>query len=185
MGMRTLTHTEPPSYQVMRQMECQILIAGLGNLLLRDDGVGVHAVRALRSQVRPTVVVAEIGTAILRALHLLEEADKILVIDAMQAGGPPGTIYTGRVEDLEDASASVSMHQLGLTSAFRFLDHHRNPEILVIGVEPECIEYSMDLSPTVAAALPRVVAEARAVITRWTKIPRRRAQDPVSLQTAT
>ena len=76
----------------------RILIAGLGNCLLRDDGIGVHAIRSLQQNPPPGVVVAEVGTAVLDALHLLEWAEKILAIDAMQAGGNPGTLYAFGVD---------------------------------------------------------------------------------------
>lgn len=179
----------PPSDQpAAESSQSRILIAGIGNLLLRDDGVGVHAVRALRSQVPPGVVVAEIGTAILHSLHLLETAEKILVIDAMQAGGAPGTIYAGRVEDLEETPAAVSMHQIGLTSAFRFLQNHRQPKIVVLGVEPERIEYGMELTPAVAAVLPRVVAEANTMAARWASLTESAPNQPhlgVTLASAT
>ncbi len=71
----------------------RILVAGFGNLLLKDDGVGVHAIRALRQDPLPGVIAVEVGTAVLDALHLFEWAERILAIDAMQAAGPAGTIY--------------------------------------------------------------------------------------------
>lgn len=183
-----VAQAHPPSGQPAAESQSRILIAGIGNLLLRDDGVGVHAVRALRSQVPAGVAVAEIGTAILHSLHLLETAEKILVIDAMQAGGAPGTIYAGRVEDLEETPAAVSMHQLGLTSAFRFLPNHRRPKIVVLGVEPEQMAYGMELTPAVAAALPRVVDEAKTMIARWAALTESAPSQPhlgVTLASAT
>jgi hydrogenase maturation protease len=139
----------------------QILIAGLGNVLLRDDGVGVHAVRALQKIALPgNVIVAEIGTAVLRALHLIEAAQKIIAIDAMHGGGAPGDIYVSRIEDIDTDSAPLSLHQLSLVGAFRLLPDGRRPEITVLGIEPETIDYGMDLTPSVAAAIPSVVAHA-------------------------
>ena len=85
----------------------RILIAGLGNLLLSDDGIGVHAVRLL-NEVRilnqellcdESILAAEIGTSPLRALHLFEQADWILAVDAIQGGKAPGTIYHWKVQD--------------------------------------------------------------------------------------
>ena len=72
----------------------RVLIAGLGNLLLRDDGVGVHAVRSMGNDLPPGVLAVEVGTAVLDALHLFEEAEMVIAIDAMKAGGAPGTIYS-------------------------------------------------------------------------------------------
>ena len=145
----------------------RILVAGLGNLLLKDDGVGVHAVRALQRGVPRGVLAVEVGTAILDALHLVEWADRILAIDAMQAGGDPGTVYRFGVEDVAEAATKASLHEVGLLAAVRFLTDGHRPEIAVLGVEPETIEAGLDLSPSVQAALPGLVAAARDIVTRW------------------
>jgi hydrogenase maturation protease len=144
----------------------RILVAGLGNLLLSDDGVGVHAVRELQKEVPRGVVAAEVGTAVLSALDLFEAADRILAIDAMQAGGPPGRICACRLDDLENPAVKPSLHDFSLRSAFDFLPGHR-PEVIVLGVEPAVIDYGLALSPEVRAALPRVLEEARAILKNW------------------
>ncbi len=144
----------------------RLLIAGLGNLLLRDDGVGVHAVRELQKVVPRRVRTVEVGTAVLDALHLFERADRILAIDAMEAGGPPGTLYRLEGGDVEEGGLQASLHQMGLLAVLRFLGRHR-PVITVLGVQPELIDYGMDLSPSVQAALPRLVAAAKEIVTGW------------------
>ncbi len=149
-----------------RSASSRILIAGLGNLLLSDDGVGVHAVRALEKRVPRGVLAADIGTAVLDALHLFEQADHVLAIDAMQAGGAPGEVYVFGIDDIENPPLKPSLHDFGLRSAFDFLPGHR-PEVVVIGVEPEVIDYGMMLSPAVERALPRVLREARGIVSRW------------------
>jgi hydrogenase maturation protease len=67
---------------------------GIGNLLMGDDGLRVHAARALTQVELPeTVAVLDVGTAFLDILPELEDAERIIVMDAMQAHGEPGTIY--------------------------------------------------------------------------------------------
>jgi len=134
---------------------------------LRDDGVGVHAVRALQQEVPRGVRAVEVGTAVLDALHLLEWADRVLAIDAMQAGGNPGTIYRFGVEDIADAAGKASLHEVDLLAALRFLTCSHRPEIAVLGVEPETIDTGLALSASVQAALPRLVAAASDIVTRW------------------
>lgn len=141
-----------------------ILIAGLGNLLLRDDGVGVHAVRRLQSDPPPGALVVEVGCAILDALHLFEWADRVLAIDAMAAGGAPGTIYRFGPRDVADAGCRTSLHEMGLIGGLHLIPRETWPEISILGVEPAVIEYGLELSPAVEAALPRLIAEARAVV---------------------
>ncbi len=145
----------------------KILVAGLGNLLLRDDGVGVHAVRGFGKNTPEGVAVVEVGTAVLDALHLFEWADYILAIDAMKAGGQAGTIYSFQVSDVEDCGPKASMHELNLLAALRFLARGRKPSVLILGVEPEIIEFGHELSPKVGAVLPGVIHSAREIIKYW------------------
>ena len=151
----------------MKSRKPRILIAGLGNLLLQDDGVGVHAVLELQKSPPTGAVVAEVGTAVLSALHLLEWADKILAIDAMQAGGAPGTIYAFGTDDVDRGGIQASLHELNLLAALGFLENKARPEIVIFGVEPEKIDYGLELTPAVAAALPELTAAAREQVRRW------------------
>ena len=145
----------------------RILIAGLGNLLLQDDGVGVHAVRELKKAPPPGVLVAEVGTWVLDGLHLYEWADKVLILDAFQTGGPPGTLYACRDADVAENGISASMHELSLLGALRFIPAEKRPEIHVLGMEPETIGFGLSLSPAVQAALPRFLQAARETVERW------------------
>ena len=133
---------------------------GLGNVLLQDDGVGVHAVRALRKVLPSRILAVEVGTAVLDALHLFEWADRIIGIDAMQAGGAPGTIYSFGVDDVDDRGVKASLHEMGLIASLRFMKGPR-PPIFMLAVEPETMECGLELSASVQAALPRLVAEAK------------------------
>jgi hydrogenase maturation protease len=138
------------------------LVVGLGNVLLKDDGVGVHAVRELHKVLPPRIVTVEAGTAVLDALHLFEWADRIIGIDAMQAGGAPGTIYSFGVDEVEDPGVKASLHEMGLIACLRFLQGRR-PAVSILAVEPETIDFGMELSAPVAGALPELVRAARAM----------------------
>ena len=154
--------------------ENHLLVAGLGNELLMDDGVGVHAVRLLQQDARfssdPNLVIVEVGVAVLDALHLFAWADHILAIDAMKAGHAPGSMYQVRDTDVAQDDLASGLHQLSVIGALRMLPGHRAPgacgmpRMTVLGVEPERIDYGMELSPTVASVLPRLVEETRRVI---------------------
>ena len=87
------------------------LVLGIGNLLLGDEGLGVHASRSLIEQgVPPGARVVEVGTSILNVVPLLEEAKRIVVMDAMQAGGRPGSIYRVPLESCGNTPNISSMH---------------------------------------------------------------------------
>jgi hydrogenase maturation protease len=149
-----------------------VMIAGLGNVLLKDDGVGVHAVRSLRKTPSPGVLAVEVGTAIFDALHLFTWADRVLAIDAMQAGGPPGTIYACRANDIEEGGRKTSLHEMSVFAALQFLPHRdSNLNIWVLGVEPETIDYGLELSPRLQSALPQLLQIATRIASSWRLSP--------------
>lgn len=147
-----------------------ILVAGLGNLLLRDDGIGVHAVRRFQESDSNGYQVVDVGCAVLDALHLFEWAEKILLIDAMKAGGPPGTVYKVKaIEDLEGGAVPLSLHDLSVVQALKMIHKDHHPEITILGVEPEIIDYGLDLSTAVEASLPLVLQTGQEIVWDWMK----------------
>ena len=147
----------------------RILIAGLGNEILMDDGVGIHAVRALRDNLTKGVRAVEVGTSVLDALHLFEWADNVLAIDAVEAGRDTGTIYRFDVGDAEQTPVQASLHELSLVAALRFLPESARPQVTILGVEPETIDYGLELSPKVQASLAGLVRAARDIVAEWTE----------------
>jgi len=144
-----------------------ILIAGVGNYLLCDEGVGVHAARELLKVPPAHPLIAEVGTAILDALHLIEWADCILIIDAMEAGGRPGSIYTCTLGDLEVPPSHFSLHQLGIINALSFVRRDRPPKVFIIGIEPQIIGYGTALSETLQESLSKVLRIVFTKIDEW------------------
>jgi hydrogenase maturation protease len=146
------------------------LILGLGNCLLSDDGVGVHVARLLEAEPPPNTAVVAAETDFLSMLPFLERCAKTLVLDAMDAGQPPGTLYYCRSADLAEAGPKHSLHGLGLREALEFLEAEQRPEIHILGVQPGRIELGLDLSPQVASALPQIVREARRIIAEFRRL---------------
>lgn len=143
----------------------KVLVLGIGNLLLCDEGVGVHAAQSLMlSQVPEGVVVLDIGTAILDAIEELEDADFVIVIDAVKAGGTPGTVYRVPFSDMVRSESIASMHGFDLSRVLALAGRKTMPEVLVIGVEPGVIDWSMDLSPAVSRVFPAVIEQVRVEI---------------------
>ena len=146
------------------------LILGLGNCLLSDDGVGVYVARLLQAEPPPDTAVLAAETDFLSALPFLERCARTLVIDAMDAGQPPGTLYYCRGEDLAGAGHKHSLHGLGLVEALEFLEGGHRPEVHILGVQPGRIELVLDLSPPVASALPQIVQAARGIIAEFGRL---------------
>lgn len=143
------------------------LILGIGNSLLSDDGVGIHAVNFLRKEPpRNTILVAP-GTDFLSAAPFLERCTKALVIDAMDTGQPPGSLHYCSSRDLVEIHQIHSLHELGLLAVLEFLDGKSRPEVHILGVQPGRIELGLQLSPPVASALPQVVRAARRIIAEF------------------
>jgi hydrogenase maturation protease len=152
----------------MPKKKSNILIAGLGNVLLRDDGVGVHAIRQLqRHSIRGTTAV-EVGCAIFDVLPLLDSADKILLIDAMKAQGSPGTIYTCGLRDLELSPTKGSLHGLSLLNALQTFVRPSPRVVRLVGIEPSIIDYGIVLSESVQASLSQVRLVVKEIVEEWT-----------------
>lgn len=143
------------------------LILGIGNCLLSDDGIGVHAARLLQADPPAATTVLAVETDFLSALPFLEQCTKALVIDAMDAGQAPGTLYHCRAQDLAQTGPGHSLHSLGLLEVLEFLDEDHRPEVHILGVQPGRIELALDLSPEVASTLPQVVQAAHRIIAEF------------------
>jgi hydrogenase maturation protease len=146
----------------------RILIAGMGNILLRDDGVGVHAVKRFPPAVGREYRAVEVGCAVFDALHLFDWAERILLIDAMQAGRPPGTVY--RVDSLKDmdmGTMPASLHEFSVIQALEMVHRDPMPAISIIGIEPEIIDYGLELSDVVEASLPLVWETGQEIVRKW------------------
>jgi hydrogenase maturation protease len=147
----------------------RILIAGMGNILLRDDGVGVHAVKKFPTARGREYRTIEVGCAVFDALHLFDWAEKILLIDAMQAGSPPGTVYqVASLKDMDRPTNPTSLHEFTVIQALEMIQKDPGPTVTIIGIEPEVIDYGLELSEAVAASLPLVWEAAQQIVREWT-----------------
>ena len=134
------------------------LILGLGNELLGDEGVGVHAVRLLQQETLPEgTMIVEVGTAILDALPMLENAGRVIVLDAMKDGNPPGTVYKIPLDECSGSACIASMHGFDIFRVMALAGHSTLPPSMVFGMEPEELGWSMRLSATVTEALPYLI----------------------------
>ncbi len=149
-------------------MSEKIVIMGVGNWLLTDDGVGVHAAQALALDPPPGSVVVDAGTDALSALPFFEQAERMLIIDAVRAGGLPGTIRRFTENELAQQQSLTTVHAVNLlVSRYLMAPGAAWPAILVLGVEPDVLDYGMELSPAVAAALPTVTRLSREIVESW------------------
>jgi len=139
-----------------------VVVLGVGNLLRQDEGVGVHAVRAL--SVGPCAERAALvdgGTAVFEALSQWRDIDKLVVIDALKAGREPGSIARVSLREVADRTApALSLHEHGLLDQLALLRQAglKIGEIVIYGVEPGETGWGTELSEAVAACLPLLEA---------------------------
>lgn len=140
-----------------------LLVLGLGNVLLEDDGVGSAAVAQLleRFDAPAGVRVLDGGTLGLSLLPYFDEADSVVLVDAVRADGSPGTLVRLDGDDVGPAVATrLSPHQVGvadLLDGARWLDRYPR-QVVLLGIVPHSIELGLGLSPAVRASLPDLVA---------------------------
>jgi hydrogenase maturation protease len=148
------------------------LILGLGNILLGDEGVGVRVVERLLDLYHfpEGTQVLDGGTLALDLLPYVEDADRMVVIDAVDMRAEPGTVV--RITDDEVPtflSVKISPHQMGLAdilSAAR-LRGLSPSELVLWGVQPEVMDTTLELSPPVAAQVDVLVDGVLADLSQW------------------
>jgi len=152
------------------------LILGLGNPLVGDDSVGLRVIEKLKPLLanRPDVEVSEDYWGGLRLMERMIGFDRAIIIDAMQSGGPPGTVR-GLAPDAISTQRSASAHDVNLPTALEFgrragASLPMNEDILLVGIEAEDIlTFSERCTPAVEAAIPTAVEMVIAAINRQTK----------------
>jgi hydrogenase maturation protease len=150
--------------QSIRDQYNHILILGVGNLIMSDEGIGVHvANRMLEMELPPNVHVVEGGTDGFGLMNVIQEADRMILIDAVKGGGEPGSIYRFDIEDCP-ADANIfktSVHQISILEVITLSGLiGSTPKTTIIGVEPKSLEMGMELSPEIEAKIPRVIRMA-------------------------
>lgn len=145
-----------------------LAVVGMGNLLLSDDGVGVHVLHKLQEQPDERVELIDAGTAVIHAADCLRGFSRVVVIDAFKGGQKPGTVYLVPGGDVMENDYSLSVHSLGLKTALKFLASGEEAiEWTLVGVEPERLDYGMQLSHAVDRAVPDVVRTVEKLIKEW------------------
>lgn len=140
-----------------------VVVLGIGNILLSDEGVGVRVVEQLeRNFVLPaTVNVIDGGTCGMEMLEQLENLDALIVVDCVRHGQPPATpvLLKGDVVPVF-FKTKLSPHQVGLSDVLASLEFTgKAPQYTaIVGIQPVSMELGLDLTPQVAARVPELVA---------------------------
>lgn len=153
------------------------VILGIGNTILSDEGAGVHAAEALLAayDLPEEVEVIDGGTAGMELLGPLSDTDLLVVLDAVKSGRPPGSVVKLTGDEVPVFFRSkLSPHQVSICDVLAGLEFSGDfpRDLVLIGVEPENLELGLEMTPTVAAKVPEMVAlavaelSARGVVAR-------------------
>ncbi|RLG37876.1 MAG: hypothetical protein DRN91_04230 [Candidatus Alkanophagales archaeon] len=150
----------------------KILILGIGNPILRDDGIGVHAANAFKEALKQLndadfaenviIEVGEASTGGFNVLEMLLGYEKVIIIDGIVAGGKAGEVYRLELKDFSKALHFTSPHDTNIITALEFgykcVPQEMPRDIVIIGVEVECVdEFGTEMTPSVKNAVPKVV----------------------------
>lgn len=156
----------------MGKLGSKILILGLGNILLQDEGLGVHAVKEFRRQYKlpPHVELCDGGCLGLNLLPSLEDVERLLLIDAAEIHMPPGTI--ARLEDDEiwqRWESKLSAHEAGASDllAATSLMGYQIEKVVLLAMQPGSARPGLELSSAVEAGLPQLVRMMAGELARW------------------
>ncbi len=173
---RMSTQTRESENESGRVMEMGILVLGLGNSLLMDEGVGIHLVRSLEPQLggRSDVTLLDGGTLSFSLAGALAEHPALIILDAADIGGsPPGTVscFEGDAMDNYLKGGRRSVHEVSLGDLLDItrLSDHLPVRRALVGVKPEKMEWGERLSPRVAAAMDEARGRVVELVEQWSR----------------
>ncbi|WP_455624234.1 HyaD/HybD family hydrogenase maturation endopeptidase [Parabacteroides sp.] len=145
----------------------ETLILGVGNLLLKDEGIGIHVIKALEKENLPAHVhLMDGGTGGLHLLSWLQGYNRLIMIDATLDSNPPGTVRLIQPRYATDFPPLMSAHEIGLKDmidAMILTDDLPETHLIVISAA-NINEVGMELTPEVKAAIPEVIGTIRSLL---------------------
>ena len=150
----------------------EIVLLGVGNILLTDEGLGVHVVKDIKESFAftPAITIIDGGTMGMELLTYMRGMKKILLVDAINGGEPAGTVYEFPHKELEQYfTEHISVHEVGMQDILRIRAIQEEPleDAVVIGVEPEYLEIGFEPSEVVQRALPEIKDRVLNVLRQW------------------
>ena len=169
-----MPHDNPPR---------KVLVMGVGNALLQDDGVGVRVIEALEERLRlqptladPGIELVDAGTIGLALLPQLESAEALVVVDASELGLAPGAVRVFRDREIETllSSRRRSVHEVALLDllAAASLRGRCPARRALVAIQPASTDWGLQPTPAVAASIPAACRQVLELVAEW------RAPDP-------
>jgi hydrogenase maturation protease len=149
------------------------IILGIGNSLLRDEGIGIHVLNALKARLPEDDALSLIdgGTLSFTLATEIETSDRLVVIDAAQLGEVPGTVrcFIGDEMDNFLGSCKRSVHEVGLLDLFDIarLTQTLPGQRALVGIQPASVDWGEEPTDQVAAAIPAAVQKVCELLELW------------------
>jgi len=140
----------------------KVLILGVGNSILSDEGLGVHLVKRLQGEVFPdNVEIMDGGTLGLELLTYMDNVAKLIIIDCVKGGAEPGSIFRFEPDKVNviPNEHKISFHDLGIFDFIQLAALRESlPPTIIFGMEPKEIDWGEELSTPVAAEMGKLKA---------------------------
>ncbi len=150
----------------------RVAILGLGNILLSDEGVGVHTINVIKERYVffPAVDIIDGGTMGLDLLPIFQDSDRILIIDAVDLRKPVGFVAVIEGDDIPSVlNAKLSVHHIGLSDLLftAKLTRAAPSEVCLIGIQPKSLEAGLDMTEQIRVQLDNIISLAVKRLTAW------------------
>lgn len=142
----------------------RIIVLGVGNILLRDEGVGVRVIERLQESYSfpDNVELMDGATAGLDLLPFMEGASRVIIVDTVKTSEPPGSIFRFTPDDIDrKVPYKTSLHQIGMVEVFAIAEAlGKKMEAVIIGIQPEDMDsWGLELTPTIEAKIPELMEQ--------------------------
>ena len=142
-------------------MNSRIVVIGIGNLLLMDEGIGVHTINELETHDLPkSIEIYDGGTGGFKLIDLMHGAARVIFIDAVETGKAPGSVTIFSAEDVHSIynKKKYSLHDTDLMEIIKMAEMLGNPPMIeIVGIQPKTINYGTTLSKELAGSMSNIV----------------------------
>ena len=142
-------------------MNSKIVVIGIGNLLLMDEGIGVHTINELEKHDLPeSIEIYDGGTGGFKLIDLMHGAARVIFIDAVETGKAPGSVTIFSAEEVHSLynKKKYSLHDTDLMEIIKMTELLDDPPIIeIVGIQPKIINYGTTLSKELAGSMSNIV----------------------------
>jgi len=143
------------------ETKTRVLVLGVGNILLKDEGIGPHTIEELRGESLPAdVELLDGGTQILDTMLSQGPVEKLIIVDSVKTPDAPGSIYRFKPEAItEERGLKLSLHQATVIEALKILEFQKKlpKEIIIFGMVPKEMDWGLELSDELKAKVPELI----------------------------